>query len=98
MREGVRVARGVRCVRYMVRVCVSVVSVVFVVCSVRGPGPGRRVHAAQESAQNQNTPLHLACVTGNDLIVDTLLKYKVRACGHGVGVRYETHPATLRLY
>ena len=33
--------------------------------------------------QNQNTPLHLACVTGNDLIVDTLLEYKVRACGQG---------------
>ena len=67
-------------------------------CSVRGPGPGRRVHAAQESAQNQNTLLHLACVTGNDLIVHTLLKYEVRACGQGGSVRYETYPATLRLY
>ena len=27
--------------------------------------------------ENQNTPLHLACTTGNHLAVDTLLKYKV---------------------
>ena len=29
---------------------------------------------------DQNTPLHLACMTGNHLIVDTLLKFKVRGC------------------
>ena len=27
--------------------------------------------------KDQNTPLHLACKTGNHLTVDTLLKYKV---------------------
>ena len=42
--------------------------------------------------QDKNTPLHLACMTGNHLTVDTLLKYKVRGCG--VGMR----PAFLSLF